>query len=53
MLDDDNKSFANGMDSELVLHLRDPELLKAFTALKEDLRTVLGQMARYCVLWLR
>ena len=48
MLDDDNKSqLADDIDSELVSHLRDPELLKAFAALEEDLRIVVGQIGRY------
>ena len=48
MLDDDKtyKSLlADDMDSELVSDLRDPELLKAFAALEEDLRMVVGQIA--------
>jgi hypothetical protein len=48
MLDDD-KSYksllADDMDSELVPDLRDPGLLKAFAALEEDLRMVVGQIA--------
>jgi hypothetical protein len=48
MLDDDNKSrLADDIDSEIVPHLRDPELLKAFAALEEDLRIVVGQIGRY------
>ena len=48
MLDDDNKSqSAHDMDSELVPRPRDPELLKAFAALEEDLRVVVGQIGRY------
>jgi hypothetical protein len=48
MLDDDNKSqLAHDIASELVPHLRDPELLKAFAALEEDLRIVVGQIGRY------
>jgi hypothetical protein len=47
MLDDDNKSLlADDMDSELVHHLRDPGLLKAISALEEDLRIVVGQIGR-------
>ena len=48
MLDDDKtyKSLlADDMDSELVPDLRDPGLLKAFAALEEDLRMVVGQIA--------
>ena len=46
MLDDDNESLlADEMDSELAPHLRDPGLLKAFAALEEDLRAVVGQIA--------
>ena len=48
MLDDDNKALlADEMDSELAPHLRDPGLLKAFAALEEDLRVVVGQIGRY------
>jgi hypothetical protein len=48
MLDDDNKSrLADDIDSEIVPRLRDPELLKAFAALEEDLRIVVGQIGRY------
>jgi len=48
MPDDDNKSLlVDDTDSELVPHLRDPELLKAFAALEEDLRMVVGQLGRY------
>jgi hypothetical protein len=48
MLDDDNKSqLADDIDLDLVSHLRDPELLKAFAALEEDLRIVVGQIGRY------
>ncbi len=32
-------------DSDLVPRLRDPALLKAFAALSDDLRTVMGQIA--------
>ena len=48
MLDDDKtykSQLADDMDSELVPDLRDPELLKAFAALEEDLRMVVGQIA--------
>jgi hypothetical protein len=49
MLDDDNKSQLadDDIDSELVPHLRDPELLKAFAALEEDLRMVVRQIGTY------
>ena len=48
MLDHENKSLsADDMGSELVSHIRDPELLKAFAALEEDLRMVVGQIGRY------
>ena len=48
MLDNENKSLsADEMVSELVSHVRDPELLKAFAALEEDLRMVVGQIGRY------
>jgi hypothetical protein len=48
MLDDDNESLlADEMDSELAPHLRDPGLLKAFAALEEDLRMIVGQIGRY------
>ena len=48
MLDNDktyNSQLADDMDSELVPDLRDPGLLKAFAALEEDLRIVVGQIA--------
>ena len=46
MIDKTYKSLlADDMDSELVSDLRDPELLKAFAALEEDLRMVVGQIA--------
>jgi len=48
MLDDDKtykSQLADDMDSELVPDLRDPGLLKAFAALGEDLRMVVGQIA--------
>ena len=48
MLDDD-KTYrslsADDIDSELLPYLRDPGLLKAFAALEEDLRIVVGQIA--------
>ncbi len=48
MLDDDIKSLlADDMDSEVVSHLRDPGLLKAFAALEEDLRMVVEQIGSY------
>ena len=48
MLDNENKSLsADEMVSEIVSHVRDPELLKAFAALEEDLRMVVGQIGRY------
>ena len=34
----------DGTDSDLVPRLRDPALLKAFAALADDLRTVVGQI---------
>ena len=48
MLDDDKtykSQLADDMDSELVPDLCDPWLLKAFAALEEDLRMVVGQIA--------
>jgi len=49
MLDNENKSSlsTDEMVSELVSHVCDPELLKAFAALEEDLRIVVGQIGRY------
>jgi len=48
MLDDDKtykSQLADDMDLEVVPDLRDPGLLKAFAALEEDLRMVVGQIA--------
>jgi len=48
MLDDDKtykSQMADDMDSEVVPDLSDPGLLKAFAALEEDLRIVVGQIA--------
>ena len=48
MLDDDKayrSLLADDTNSELVPHLRYPGLLKAFAALEEDLRAVVGQIA--------
>jgi hypothetical protein len=48
MLDNENKSLsADEMVSELVSHVRDPELLKAFAALEEDLKMVVRQIGTY------
>ena len=48
MLDDDKtykSQLADDMDSEVVPDLSDLGLLKAFAALEEDLRIVVGQIA--------
>jgi hypothetical protein len=47
MLNDDKtykSQLADDMDLEVVPDLRDPGLLKAFAALEEDLRMVVGQI---------
>jgi hypothetical protein len=48
MLDDESKSLsADDLGSERVSHVNDPELLKAFAALEENLRLIVGQIGRY------
>jgi hypothetical protein len=45
----DGKAFktllSDETDSDLIPRLRDPALLKAFSALADDLRTVVGQIS--------